>query len=135
MGLLANWEYPKKEITPFYEARGGDYYGTEGVSDAILRRHNGNGGGGYTTFYTVPAGKVFKLKWAAATGANGVIRLNGTDWLFGSLNVTNEVVLEQPVEYPAGTVFAGANTGGAADIMWIYGIEESPEINRERRVI
>lgn len=131
MGLLADYpEGYEKKPRPQYLDRGGDYLGSEGSSDTILKRYDATGAGGWATLYTVPSGKVFKLRRAWGGGLNSDIRVNGV-----TLTYANETLdLEVPISYPAGTLFEGHNTTPGS-VMRIYGVEETETINRERNFI
>ncbi len=130
MGLLANWEYQREESKPQYTERGSEYRGIEGLSESKFIVFTPVGAGGYTTFYTVPAGRVFLLKEVQTKATSG-LRINGTEIMNGEEQVT----FDQPIRYAAGTTFASNLGSAVTDFTKLIGIEETEEINRERNVI
>jgi len=128
VGLLANFEYPRREVT--YD-RAADTVGPEGSSVSRLIVYRPPGGlGAYQTFYTVPAGKVFLLRHISSEPGTNYIRINGLDTFSGGVAED----FDPPIKFLAGTVFEGwANAVG--DIIRLIGVEEDLSVQAARNYL
>lgn len=128
MGLLARWEFPRKE-RPVSADRTADTFGFEGASETKFTVYRPPGGvGSYQVFYTVPTGKVFLLRGVTVEGGN-VCRVDGLDTFEGGT-----VDFDPPIKYPSGTQFSGFGNV-AADLIKIWGVEEDQTVQAARNFI
>lgn len=134
LGLLANWEYPRRKEKPIGTDRTGEYTSTAGNSTPIIKIIYGDGGGGYPTVYTVPAGKIFLLKGLTTDPTNGIIRAITNTNAGMIAGPGEEATFEPPIPYKAGSSFFMFN-GPVGCFNKIYGVEETEEINRERNFL
>jgi hypothetical protein len=128
VGLLADFQYPRREVT--YD-RSADTVGHEGSSQSRLIVYRPPGGIGlYQTFYTVPNGKVFLLRHVSSEPGSNVIRVNGLDTFSGG--ETQD--FDPAVKFEAGTTFEGwANVAGK--IVRLIGLEEDLSVQAARNYL
>lgn len=99
-----------------------------GSSDCIVKVGTPDGSGGNLTFYEVPSGKNFLLKYAAAHSSGG-LKINGDQFLTSA--ETMELV--NPASFPPGTLFQVTNSiAGYSRGAKIIGIEEDRRITAAR---
>jgi hypothetical protein len=128
VGLLADFQYPRREVT--YD-RSADTVGVEGSSLSKLIVYRPPGGIGlYQTFYTVPQGKVFLLRHISSEAGTNVIRVNGLDTFSGG----QELDFEPAVKFEGGTTFAGWGND-ASKLVRLVGVEEDLSMQAARNYL
>lgn len=131
MGLRANYpEGYEPPETPVHSERGGEYDGTEGSSTPVYISKVTDGVSGATTFYTVPAGMVFLVKGARCP-AGSPLNLNSVEWC----DQGQDLIFETPIPYPAGTTWTWTPGGPAGQVVGLWGVLETEEIQRKRNFI